>query len=303
MMAPQMPKALSRTARPSSKTTHAWMCVGQSSWRILRRGGRVGGARASEARAAGGRVARRCARRCATRERAAVPSRAGRSRDAEHPGRRGDEQEDEVGHEERHLCGARRDQREEDFARRGGARSRSGCPWRIDGGWFLLGSSDHAERGAIGVKEPTLSPHPPFTLRWAAPAGSWASRCSSPRGGPRASRRCGPGAPGATTPTPTGPSTTRRRPRGRTRRRTSSRRPPRGTRRPCRGSRSPGPSSSRRGRRASSRAAASCPTSTRASAVRSPQGSKRVIQRRFNVSVARARVSETAPTLRERSER
>jgi len=156
---------------------------------------------------------------------------------------------------------------------------------------------------AIGVKEPTLSPHPPFTLRWAAPAGSWASRCSSPRGGPRASRRCGPGAPGATTPTPTGPSTTRRRPRGRTRRRTSSRRPPRGTRRPCRGSRSPGPSSSRRGRRASSRAAASCPTSTRASAVRSPQGSKRVIQRRFNVSVARARVSETAPTLRERSER
>ena len=33
------------------------------------------------------------------------------------------------------------------------------------------------------------------------------------------------------------------------------------------------------------------------------QGSKRVIQRRFNVSVPRARVSETAPTLRERSER
>ena len=33
------------------------------------------------------------------------------------------------------------------------------------------------------------------------------------------------------------------------------------------------------------------------------QGRKRVIQRRFNVSVPRARVSETAPTLRERSER
>ena len=33
------------------------------------------------------------------------------------------------------------------------------------------------------------------------------------------------------------------------------------------------------------------------------QGSKRVIQRRFNVSVPRARVSKTAPTLRERSER
>ena len=33
------------------------------------------------------------------------------------------------------------------------------------------------------------------------------------------------------------------------------------------------------------------------------QGSKRVIQRRFNVSVPRARVSEPAPTLRERSER
>ena len=32
------------------------------------------------------------------------------------------------------------------------------------------------------------------------------------------------------------------------------------------------------------------------------QGGKRVIQRRFNVSVPRARVSETAPTLRERSE-
>ena len=32
-------------------------------------------------------------------------------------------------------------------------------------------------------------------------------------------------------------------------------------------------------------------------------GSKRVIQRRFNVSVSRARVPETAPTLRERSER
>jgi ariadne-1 len=32
------------------------------------------------------------------------------------------------------------------------------------------------------------------------------------------------------------------------------------------------------------------------------QGRKRVIQRRFNVSVPRARVSETAPTLRERSE-
>ena len=32
-------------------------------------------------------------------------------------------------------------------------------------------------------------------------------------------------------------------------------------------------------------------------------GSKRVIQRSFNVSVPRARVSETAPTLRERSER
>ena len=36
---------------------------------------------------------------------------------------------------------------------------------------------------------------------------------------------------------------------------------------------------------------------------RGAQGSKRVIQRRFNVSVPRARVSETAPTLRERSER
>ena len=33
------------------------------------------------------------------------------------------------------------------------------------------------------------------------------------------------------------------------------------------------------------------------------RGGKRVIQRRFNVSVPRARVSETAPTLRERSER
>ena len=33
------------------------------------------------------------------------------------------------------------------------------------------------------------------------------------------------------------------------------------------------------------------------------QGRTRVIQRRFNVSVPRARVSETAPTLRERSER
>jgi hypothetical protein len=33
------------------------------------------------------------------------------------------------------------------------------------------------------------------------------------------------------------------------------------------------------------------------------RGSTRVIQRRFNVSVPRARVSETAPTLRERSER
>ena len=33
------------------------------------------------------------------------------------------------------------------------------------------------------------------------------------------------------------------------------------------------------------------------------QGSERVIQRRFNVSVPRARVSETAPTLRYRSER
>ena len=33
------------------------------------------------------------------------------------------------------------------------------------------------------------------------------------------------------------------------------------------------------------------------------QGRKRVIQRRFNVSVPRARVSETAPALRERSER
>ena len=33
------------------------------------------------------------------------------------------------------------------------------------------------------------------------------------------------------------------------------------------------------------------------------QGSKRVIRRRFNVSVPRARVLETAPTLRERSER
>ena len=38
-------------------------------------------------------------------------------------------------------------------------------------------------------------------------------------------------------------------------------------------------------------------------AIRASQGSKRVIQRRFNVSVPRARVSETAPTLRERSER
>ena len=36
---------------------------------------------------------------------------------------------------------------------------------------------------------------------------------------------------------------------------------------------------------------------------RPDQGRKRVIQRRFNVSVPRARVSETAPTLRERSER
>ena len=36
---------------------------------------------------------------------------------------------------------------------------------------------------------------------------------------------------------------------------------------------------------------------------RARQGSKRVIQRRFNVSVPRARVPETAPTLRERSER
>ena len=34
-----------------------------------------------------------------------------------------------------------------------------------------------------------------------------------------------------------------------------------------------------------------------------PRGGKRVIQRRFNVSVPRARVSKTAPTLRERSER
>ena len=33
------------------------------------------------------------------------------------------------------------------------------------------------------------------------------------------------------------------------------------------------------------------------------QGRKRVIQRRFNVSVPRARVSQIAPTLRERSER
>ena len=33
------------------------------------------------------------------------------------------------------------------------------------------------------------------------------------------------------------------------------------------------------------------------------QGRKRVIHRRFNVNVPRARVSETAPTLRERSER
>ena len=33
------------------------------------------------------------------------------------------------------------------------------------------------------------------------------------------------------------------------------------------------------------------------------QGSKRVIQCRFNVSVPRARVSKPAPTLRERSER
>ena len=33
------------------------------------------------------------------------------------------------------------------------------------------------------------------------------------------------------------------------------------------------------------------------------QGRKRVIQRRFNVSVPRARISERAPTLRERSER
>ena len=33
------------------------------------------------------------------------------------------------------------------------------------------------------------------------------------------------------------------------------------------------------------------------------EGRKRVIQRRFNMSVPRARVSETAPTLRERSER
>ena len=38
-------------------------------------------------------------------------------------------------------------------------------------------------------------------------------------------------------------------------------------------------------------------------AIRASQGSTRVIQRRFNVSVPRARVSETAPTLRERSER
>ena len=36
---------------------------------------------------------------------------------------------------------------------------------------------------------------------------------------------------------------------------------------------------------------------------RARQGRKRVIQRRFKVSVPRARVSETAPTLRERSER
>jgi len=33
------------------------------------------------------------------------------------------------------------------------------------------------------------------------------------------------------------------------------------------------------------------------------RGRKRVIQRRFNVSVPRARVSKTTPTLRERSER
>jgi predicted RNA methylase len=37
--------------------------------------------------------------------------------------------------------------------------------------------------------------------------------------------------------------------------------------------------------------------------VRWGQGRTRVIQRRFNVSVPRARVSETAPTLRDRSER
>ena len=36
---------------------------------------------------------------------------------------------------------------------------------------------------------------------------------------------------------------------------------------------------------------------------REAQGRKRVIQRRFNVSVPRARVAETASTLRERSER
>ena len=36
---------------------------------------------------------------------------------------------------------------------------------------------------------------------------------------------------------------------------------------------------------------------------RALQGRKRVIQCRFNVSVSRSRVSETAPTLRERSER
>ena len=37
--------------------------------------------------------------------------------------------------------------------------------------------------------------------------------------------------------------------------------------------------------------------------VRGDLGSTSVIQRRFNVSVPRARVSKTAPTLRERSER
>ena len=37
-------------------------------------------------------------------------------------------------------------------------------------------------------------------------------------------------------------------------------------------------------------------------ALRFGRGSTRVIQRRFNVSVPRARVLETAPTLRERSE-